>query len=143
MRYEVLVIPLPVFLISAEDIDFSIRSASSKDQSILPWRPCDAIDRAAKCLLKHNILPARILVLSPNLDFVVVTTRGNHRLKFGMCPCHLPGGTFVRLECLNVLLGAPSFDRTYLEKSVAVTRSQLGSVIVKLDIVDIVLVLRF
>jgi hypothetical protein len=44
MRYEVLMIPLTIFLVSAEDVYFAISSARSKNQPILPWRPSYAID---------------------------------------------------------------------------------------------------
>lgn len=47
----------------------------------------------------------------------------------------------MSLECLDMLLGAIGSDRTDLEKPIAVAGSELSSIIVKLDIVDVVLVL--
>ena len=49
----------------------------------------------------------------------------------------------MSLECLDMLLGAIRSDLTDLEKPIAVAGSELSSIIVKLDIVDVVLVLRF
>ena len=49
----------------------------------------------------------------------------------------------MSLECLDMLLGAIGSDLTDLEKPIAVAGSELSSIIVKLDIVDVVLVLRF
>ena len=49
----------------------------------------------------------------------------------------------MSLECLDMLLGTIGSDLTDLEKPIAVAGGELSSVIVKLDIVDVVLVLRF
>ena len=54
-------------------------------------------------MLEHDVLPAAVLVL-PHLDFVIISTSGQHALVFWVGPLYLPNGSLVGLECIDRLL---------------------------------------
>ena len=84
-----------IFLLRLINADFSFSSASCKNKSIFPWRPSNAIYRRTQVLLENTILPAAVIVAFPNFDISVIATCCNYAFVLRVCPCHLPGWTFV------------------------------------------------
>ena len=88
-----------------------------------------------------DFLPVARLVPSPYFDFVVVATRSDHGLIFGMCPGNLPCWPLMRLEGLGVLLCTIVFYGRDLEETITITASKLSTVVVELAVVDVFLML--
>ena len=142
MRNEVLCLPPLIILVPYEDNTASLGSTGSKNESILPGCPRDAIHRGAQVLLEDAVVPIVVHVAFPHFDLPVVAASGNDAFILGVGPSHLPDGSLVCFNrcccCILTTVGAYIAD---LQKAIAITASHLSAIVIELAIVDVVLML--
>jgi len=125
-------------------VNFAFSSTSSKDKSVFPRSPGDAVDGS---LGKHLMsLDPLSLLLLPDADSSIISTGSDHVFILRVGPGDLPDGTFMTLPVginFDRLFSTRVFVNTSnLYESIAVDRSQVEAIKVKLTVVDITVVLR-
>jgi hypothetical protein len=132
----------PLVVLVFYGVNFTLVSASSKDESVLPRSPCDAVNSSLR--LDFVSLDPLALLLLPDTDSPVVPTSSQDIFILRVSPGHLPNGAFMSFPVginFNRLLSIRVFVYTSdLNETIAVDRSQAEAVKVKLTVVDITVV---
>ena len=138
-----------------EDNKTSLSRSCSEDQAIFPGRPRDTVDARLELLGENFVLPAIVKVAFPYLHKAIIAACGDNTLVFGVRPCDLPDRATVSLErpltsfhglslvllLLLLLLSEVITHTADLQETFAITRGNLGTIVVKLTIIDIILML--
>ena len=96
--------PINSVLLWPKDVDFSFCCASSKNQSVFPRCPCDAIDWWLQVLTENAVFPIPVIVTSKNFNVVIITTCCNDTFKLRVGPSHLPSWAIMSVKKTDTIL---------------------------------------